>query len=258
MAGQRRAGRPLLATGALPTLLAVLCLVPALGVAAPAPAKGKAVAPKPLDWWDKEQVEPGSVPAPAPAKVAAKPIVRPKRPRLGPPPRPLDDDSGLRLAVGLFGGVDFYSYNLDVGNNNRTLGLSPIAGPVWGARLGLDVDVFSLQVEGTLANSTFFEGAETAQFRSLRGTVLLHFPVGTLRPFLLGGAGVWSLANNPRPVRTDTDAAYHFGGGLRWNMSRRFGLRVEGRGIVSDGHDKDSVSLTWSALLGLTYRFFAG
>ncbi len=210
-----------------------------------------------LDWWDKSKKKK--------TKGANK-----KRPKtflgvpLKPPPKRIpgekirkpEDDRGFRVAVGAFGGVDFYSFNLDLGNNNRDLGLSPHASPVYGARAGIDWDVYSVQVEGTWATSTYFADGPEATFQSIRGAALIHIPMYVFRPFILIGGGMWAVSGDPTPLTEDTDAAIHVGMGLRWNIKRWLGLRVEGRGIISDGHERGSMSLSWSAIGGLSFRLF--
>lgn len=233
---------------AVACLFALIC--PALAAQKPA-KKGK---DKSLGWWDQDDIKDTGRPVTPGAEPAADGRLVGRRA----PSRPADDDAGFRIALGLFGGGDFYSSNLDLGNNNRTLGLSPIDSSVWGARLGVDMNIFSIQVEATLASSKYFEGAvASADLRSIRATALAHYPLGSFRPFLLFGGGWWTLANDPAPMKADTDAVIHFGGGVRWNMYRSLGLRLEGRGMVSDGHDSGSASMNWSLLCGLSYRLFA-
>jgi len=63
--------------------------------------------------------------------------------------------------------------------------------------------------------------------------VVTH-PIGSLRPFLLGGLGFYIAA--PSNYANDYDAntvvkpAYVFGGGLDWAVSSRIGLRLQMRG----------------------------
>jgi hypothetical protein len=212
-----------------------------------------------IDWWDHGKKKKG----PKGTRKGARPKTFLGVP-LKPPPKRIpgeivfkpEDDRGFRVAVGAFGGVDFYSFNLDLGNHNRDLGLVPHGGAVWGARAGVDFDVYSLQVEGTFANSTYYKEGPEATLQSVRGAAVIHIPISYFRPFILIGGGVWSLTNNPDPLTTDTDLAIHVGTGLRWNIRPAWGLRIDARGIVSDGHDTGSASLSWSVIGGLSYRLF--
>ncbi len=108
-----------------------LCLNPLALTLSAALLSGPALASPPLkvgpqspsiDWWDHGEKK----------NVKGKKGTRPKtflgQPLKLPPKRikgekivKPEDDTGFRIAFSAFGGADFYSFNLDLGNNNRDL-----------------------------------------------------------------------------------------------------------------------------------------
>ena len=172
------------------------------------------------------------------------------------PARDDPDDGGIRLALGAFGGAALFSFNLDLGGNNE-IGLAPHGAAAWGLRLGADFGrTYSLQVEARQSRSTYYRGGATADLLSVRGTALVHVGGERWRPFLLVGAGLEMLTNDPAPIRHEQDAAIHLGLGLRYEITPWFGLRGEGRLLLSDGKARDSWSRNWELLGGATFRLF--
>ncbi len=169
-----------------------------------------------------------------------------------------DDDGAFRLALGAFGGAALFSFNLDLGGNND-IGLAPHGAAAWGLRLGADFgNTYSLQAEARYSASTYYMGGATAELLSVRGTALIHIGGERWRPFLLVGGGLEILNNDPAPIESEQDAAIHLGLGLRYEFTHWFGLRTEGRLILSDGKARDSWSANWEVLAGATFRLFGG
>jgi len=103
--------------------------------------------------------------------------------------------------IGTYTGVEF------MWNHNQA---DTLAQPVSG---GADLKVFSLNSNQYL------------------GDFLIHFKnrESRLRPFLLFGAGATNLAPNRSHVNSITRFAWVFGGGVKYNFSKHFGLRLQAK-----------------------------
>lgn len=119
----------------------------------------------------------------------------------------IDVQNGLNYGVsgsyliGTYTGVEF------MWNHNQA---DTLAQPVGG---GAGLKVFSLNSNQYL------------------GDFLIHFKnrESRLRPFLLFGAGATNLAPNRSHVNSITRFAWVFGGGVKYNFSKHFGLRLQAK-----------------------------
>ena len=107
-----------------------------------------------------------------------------------------------------------------------------------------------------------------ADIHELTGSFVVHIParVSRVRPYLLAGAG--ALIFDPTDmsrgngVNRQTKAAFVYGGGLNYDITRNFGVRAEYRGLVYNVPDftlnslhLDKVTHLTQPSVGFFFRF---
>ncbi|WPB82127.1 OmpA family protein [Archangium violaceum] len=165
------------------------------------------------------------------------------------------------LEVGLFGGVHFFSKNGELGVADYP-GLVPSlrnSGLV-GGRLGYELFP-RLWVEGELAaipTSDTFAG-QPVFVLGWRAQGLFHFwNAGRWRPFVLAGLGAHSSFTGRTgltQVENDSDFAFHWGLGLKYDLTPRLSLRGDARHLLPPSRESQGVTNDFELHLGLSYRF---
>ncbi len=175
-------------------------------------------------------------------------------------------NSGLNVATGPFNNIDV--------QNGLNFGVS--AGYLMGTHAGIEF-MWNHNQAGAKAQSSGNPELKIFNLRSNQylGDFVLHFKDrdSRLRPFVLFGAGVNNLAPDRSGVNSITRFAWVFGGGVKYNFSKRFGLRLQAKwsptyiNTTTDGiwcdpfwggcwAKGDSVFLNEiDATAGLTFRF---
>nr|WP_239577414.1 OmpA family protein [Archangium primigenium] len=166
-----------------------------------------------------------------------------------------------RLEAGLFGGVHFFSRNGELGVADYP-GLVPSlrhSGLV-GARLGYELRS-RLWVEGELAaipTSDTFAGTPVFVL-GWRAHGLFHFwNPGRWRPFVLAGLGAHSSFTGRTgvdQVGNDSDFAFHWGLGLKYDLAPRLSLRADARHLLPPSRQGMGVTNDFELHAGLSYRF---
>lgn len=64
-----------------------------------------------------------------------------------------------------------------------------------------------------------------------RGHLILQIPTASIVPFALVGAGALGVYSKPEAVGKDTDFGIHFGGGVKFLLSKRFTMRADIRDV---------------------------
>jgi opacity protein-like surface antigen len=119
----------------------------------------------------------------------------------------LNVGSGLNYGVNVGYLIDGYAGVEFIWNRNQA---STVAQPTGG---GTDLKVFNLHTNQYL------------------GDFVLHFKdrESRLRPFVLIGAGVSNLAPDRSHVDSTSRFAWAFGGGVKYNLSKHFGVRIQAK-----------------------------
>ena len=87
-----------------------------------------------------------------------------------------------------------------------------------------------------------------------RGHVIAQMPVLRIVPFLLAGYGLLAVRSSVALYGDDTDPAFHYGGGVKFNIWRWVSARVEARQIVSASEAlEDSGTFHYQVLGGLSF-----
>lgn len=132
-------------------------------------------------------------------------------------------NGGMDLSTLLFQRIDV--------KNGRTSGLS--AGYLLGDRYGLEF-LWSYNKANTVAQPRG-SGSEITIFtldtNQYLGNFIVHFAPRekALRPFLMAGAGATNLSPARDGVSNSTRFAWDVGGGVKYNFSRHFGLRLQAK-----------------------------
>ena len=90
-----------------------------------------------------------------------------------------------------------------------------------------------------------------------RGHLLVHILTGRLRPFLLVGGGAASsvYTSNEDQLRRDTDLYIHGGLGLKYDVTDRFTLRLDGKVLFPPRIDDNLFTQNYQVQLGFFGRF---
>jgi len=87
-------------------------------------------------------------------------------------------------------------------------------------------------------SGTIGQSSIQANIHELTGSFVLHIPVRatSVRPYVLAGAGALIFDPTDRSIVNGLDrqtkAAFVYGGGLNFDITRNFGMRAEYRGLV--------------------------
>ena len=160
--------------------------------------------------------------------------------------------------IGVYGGVFLPSRTLELFQANLDL---PDQGFKQFKRLAPDVGLragfypsrfFGLEFEGgAMPGRTSADQAAT--FWTVRGHLVAQLGLASITPFILVGPGALGVSSARLAVGNDVDASVHFGGGLKFFLSRYVALRVDVRDIVTARRGvKDGVISNLEVLGGLS------
>lgn len=209
------------------TTFAVGCLLPSLALAAPSGDAGASVG-----------VGAGGAEASAEGEGEAKPPRTKKDKRKDQPWIKRWAPERNMGEIGIYGGILIPSASLELFEPDRAL---PDQGfkrfkriaPDFGLRLGYYPSrFFGIEAEGgaMLANT---RDDQSATMWTARGHLVGQLGLRSITPFILVGVGAFGVSSDRAAVGSDVDIALHFGGGLKFFLSRYVALRVDVRDIVT-------------------------
>lgn len=167
------------------------------------------------------------------------------------------------VELGIYGGVllpspkhELFQPNLDL----PAQGFEQLAivSPDVGLRLGFYPARFvGLEAEGGVMPSSLRDTSDLALLYTARGHLVLQLGLRSVTPFLLVGGGALGVSSPADVLGNDIDPAVHFGGGLKFYLSRYVMLRVDVRDVVSYEQGPENVWASHSpeVLLGLSGTF---
>lgn len=164
----------------------------------------------------------------APANSAAAPAAAPA-------PQAVEDRP---LELGFIVGGHFFSDSSALGRSDYAAPNSNLAHSVaLGARAGYGLSKYFLLEAEFLAMPTKMAASEGQVFAYTgRGHLAFRFPFGPGRRFepfvLLGGGAIAARPDPGLPLKTETLGAFHTGLGMRVNVHRWVGLRLDGRMVL--------------------------
>lgn len=173
--------------------------------------------------------------------------------------------------IGIYGGVLLPSLNHELFSPDfdlREQGFKQLnkVSPDVGLRLGFYPSRFlGIEAEGGVMPSSprdenhpaALDISNPALVYTARGHVVLQLGVASITPFVLVGGGVLGVASSRDVLGNDIDPAVHFGGGLKFYLTRGLMLRVDARDVMSFRRGPEEV---WAShnpeiLLGLSGTF---
>ncbi|MBV1862720.1 MAG: hypothetical protein KUG77_30135, partial [Nannocystaceae bacterium] len=159
--------------------------------------------------------------------------------------------------AGVYGGFIAMSTNHELLTTDSPLGgdrrIAPIA-PDVGLRLGYyPVRQFGIEFEGGLAPTRLREGSDILLFEG-RASLIAQLP-GRITPYMLLGGGVTGLTSDPDVLGDDTDASFHWGGGLKFFATKNLAIRLGLRDVVLGRSGDAGASHSPQVLLGLSGVF---
>lgn len=135
--------------------------------------------------------------------------------------------------------------------NNRSI--APIS-PDVGLRLGyFPVRQFGIEFEGGLAPTRLREGSDVLLFEG-RASLIAQLP-GRITPYVLLGGGVTGLTSDPNVLGDDTDASFHWGGGVKFFATKNLAIRLGLRDVVLGRTGDAGTSHSPQVLLGISGVF---
>ncbi|MEZ4447851.1 MAG: OmpA family protein [Nannocystaceae bacterium] len=138
------------------------------------------------------------------------------------------------LEIGVFGGVLFTSPQHELYDPNLTWERYKKVAPDVGLRVGFyPLRFLGVEVEGA-AMPTKTASDQGAVLYGVRGHAIAQLP-WRIAPFVLAGVG--GLGTSGSSLGKDLDLAVHFGGGVKFFLTRLLALRVDVRDNVAAAHN---------------------
>ncbi|HLT40606.1 MAG TPA: OmpA family protein [Enhygromyxa sp.] len=141
--------------------------------------------------------------------------------------------------LGVYGGAYFPSPNHELYDPDPALPdqgfrqLARAAGEV-GLRFGYYPSRFiGLEAEGGVMPTRLLEVDDPALLYTYRGQLVLQLGLWSVTPFVLVGGGAIGIVSDDDVLGRDIDPLLHFGGGVKFYLSRYVQLRIEARDVVS-------------------------
>lgn len=130
-------------------------------------------------------------------------------------------------------------------------------------KVGLDVNLHlavfpvafaGVEVEGGWMPIETIAG-EGATLVSARAHAIVQIP-WTITPFVLAGAGTIGVVSGAEVLGRDFDRAFHWGGGLKWQLADHVALRLDARDVMSASFGPDAGNTHhFEAMAGLSFSF---
>jgi len=159
--------------------------------------------------------------------------------------------------AGVYGGFIAMSTNHELVTTDSPLAndrrIAPIS-PDVGLRLGYyPVRQFGIEFEGGLAPTRLREGSDVLLFEG-RASLIAQMP-GRITPYMLLGGGVTGLTSDPNVLGDDTDASFHWGGGVKFFATKNLAIRLGLRDVVLARSGDAGASHSPQVLLGISGVF---
>lgn len=175
------------------------------------------------------------------------------------------------VEIGIYGGVLLPSPNHelfrpDLDQPAQGFKRLSVVSPDVGLRLGFYPGrFFGFEAEAGVMPSTLRDEDDPMQLYTddpallytARGHLVLQLGLRSVTPFLLVGGGALGVMSNADVLGNDIDPEVHFGGGLKFYLTRYVMLRIDARDVVSYERGPDDVWASHSPefLLGLSGTF---
>src|SRR6185312_2565683 len=174
-----------------------------------------------------------------------------------------ENSEGVKVELGVTGGYHWFAKDLELGTPDDPASSSPKSAPAFGIRAGLVLHpMFVIEGEALLMPSSDNHGGQSVLISAER--IHLRFNIapgaianGLVTPFVLAGVGASSVlsstppGNNPLYIhKSDTDANFYVGAGVKLALNDLFHLRLDGRLIAAPNNSKDGFSPDYELTAG--------
>ncbi len=170
-------------------------------------------------------------------------------------------DYSPEYELGVFGGGHLWNPGSGVGRTSSAEDNQVAHGGLFGIRVGIGLHPrFMLEAELGLSPSTT-KGDQPAQLLGIgyRLQGLVHLLTGRIRPYVLIGIGGFTTSSSDVAVFVqDTTYSVAAGGGLKADLGKHWGLRLDGKALLHKGLSDGPVMVPDGEVsLGLFGRFGA-
>ncbi len=161
-----------------------------------------------------------------------------------------------RVEVGLALGGHAFSHDVELGVADDPSEPGPVSSAMFGARVAVPL-LTRLAIEGEAMVIPTKDDVlgDHAMVYGLRAHLRLDLLTGRIKPFVVAGAGVHVLRSSSPQMSNDVDEAFHWGGGVRYAMSDKLELRLDGRQLVVPDRTRNGATSDFEFTAGVTYRF---
>ncbi len=138
------------------------------------------------------------------------------------------------INAGVFAGGHFFNDNNKLSRQNVATSSNGFDhSGIVGLRLAyVPIPRLAIEAELGIIPTSTHDGSSRLGVLSARGHLLLNLLTGRVRPFLLaGGGGMFSMMAIGSKLAADSEAALHAGGGLQVDITKLWGLRLDGRAV---------------------------
>ena len=136
--------------------------------------------------------------------------------------------------------------------------LQEVSAVVGGRAAFYPASFFGVEIEGAVSPSGLRDADGSALLYRAGGHIVLQYPA-RFSVFALGGLGVYGIASDADVQGDDLDLAAHWGVGLKFWITQAFGLRLDGRQILTgwaeQGAEDGDLSLHYEAQGGFFFSF---
>jgi outer membrane protein OmpA-like peptidoglycan-associated protein len=164
--------------------------------------------------------------------------------------------AGGRSEVGLAAGGHDFSHDVELGVADAANEPGPASGAMIGVRAALPLlDRLAIEAEAMVIPTHDDVLGEPATVYGLRAHVRFDVLTGRLRPFVVAGGGVHVLRSSSPQMDNDVDRSLHWGLGVRYAITDRFDVRVDGRQLIVPDRTPNGATSDYELTAGITYRF---
>lgn len=178
-----------------------------------------------------------------------------------PPPdidaTPAEKPERHMFEVGAFGGFvrlsprhELVTTDAPLARNRELVGTSPDIGVRFGY---YPLRSFGIEVEGDVMPTRLAEGSRVTMF-GVRAHLIGQLPY-RVTPYLLVGGGVLGLTSAPEVLGDDTDAQFHFGGGVKFFATKHLAIRLGLRNIALPTSQSTGAANSLQLLFGISGVF---
>jgi len=155
--------------------------------------------------------------------------------------KPAATPEKVRLRLGAFGGGTLFSDAHHLGNSADTSVVDSV--PHLGLRVAAPVHRWleaGIEVAYSRPGLSGGQSAKSVTWRALANVPIMEgklVPLGTLT---LGGRSIF--ASDSDVAQSDTDLEFGWGGGVRYQLAAKYGVRADARHILTSGRDGSAVT----------------